>query len=124
MTDRLRLVSPAEADPGVPCPSPDACGWPRLCLPGRCIAAETIGSPHAGMFRWPAPVPLAPHCPPELTLLRGGLPDDWTETPDRQPAAPRHLPRGGHLLAVLVWACACWLALGTAAWAIHWIIFS
>lgn len=102
------------------------CVFPGSCLPGRCIAAETAASPNFSIFSsWKrcelALVPLAPHCPPELTLLRG-LPDEWTEPPDRQPSAPRHLPRGVHIIAVAAWICAAWVALGTAAWVLHWII--
>lgn len=106
----------------------EICSFPGACLPGRCIAAETAASPNFSIFSsWRrcelSLIPLAPHCPPELTLLRGGLPDERTEPPDRQPIPqPRHLPRGGHLLAALAWALACWAAIGTAAWALHWLV--
>lgn len=104
----------------------EICCFPGSCLPGRCIAAEAAASPNFSIFSsWRrcelSLVPLAPHCPPELTLLRA-LPDGDSTPPDRLPAAPRHLPRGGHLLATLAWALACWAALGTAAWALHWMI--
>lgn len=108
------------------CPGADACAWPGICLPGRCIAAEAAASPNFSVFSSHERSNLAvlvPHCPPGLALLRG-LPDGRELPPDRQPAAPRHLPRGGHLLAALAWCLACWAALGGAAWMAHWLIYN
>lgn len=78
----------------------DICCFPGSCLPGRCIAAEAAASPNFSLFSsWRrselALAPLAPHCPPELALLRV-LPDYDPEPPDRQPIGhrPRRWARG------------------------------
>lgn len=96
-----------------------------LSLVSRLPAADRGGVVHLriGLRGTGAPLAenLSPHCPPELALLRA-LPDCDPEPPDRQPAAPRPLPRGGHLLAAVAWICAVWVALGTAAWVLHWMI--
>lgn len=66
---------------------------------------------------------LTPHAPPALMLLRA-MPGCDPEPPDRQPSSrrPRHWARGVSAVAVTAWVCAVWAALGTAAWALHWLI--